>query len=225
MNHRNLAGLALVLLIALGGTTAAHAQTTPIIRETESPAAQFERRIAVRATNLLAHLKLAEPAVAGKVREAVLRFYRELQSAHAARDAALARLPGGDAPKIHHALFEADKQAHEVQGRFVGTLTPILDAMQIEAVKDWMTFEMLPLSIAEYQRMFPTMTAWQKKQIRVWLVEAREASVIAGSSETKLDVFRVNKVRMHAYLAAQGFDVDTALKAEAARKAAEKKPE
>ena len=159
------------------------------------------------------------------MRSAVLQFYRDLHAAHSARDVALAGLPAGDAAKIHHALFEADKQAHEVQGRFYGALSPLLDESGVEAVKDWMTFDMVRLTVAEYDRMFPGMTARQRGQIRAWLGEARELSVIAGSAETKLDVFRMTKIRVHAYLAAQGFGVESADKAEAARKAAEKKPE
>jgi hypothetical protein len=83
-----------------------------------------------------------------------------------------------------------------------------------------MTFDLLRLSVEEYDRMFPRLSEPQREQLRLWLVESREAAIIAGSAETKLDVFRVNKLRMHAYLVAQGFDVETAVKAEAARKAA-----
>lgn len=209
----------IALVLGVSGVTLAQAPAA------EDPVPQFERRIATRATNLLAHLKLTDAAAAEPVRQAALRFYRELHAAHTARDAALAKLPAGDAPKIHHALFEADKQAHEVQGRFYGALSQALDEGKVEAVKDWMTFDMVRLTVAEYDRMFPALTTRQREQIRGWLVETREASVIAGSSEVKLDVFRVVKMRIHAYLAAQGHDVATALQAEAARKAAEKKPE
>ncbi len=210
-----------MVAIVLGLAGVARAQA-PVAETSE---AQFERRIAARATNLLQKLSLADAAVAESVRPVVLQFYRDLHAAHSARDAALAKLPAGDAPKIHHALFEADKQAHEVQGRFYGALTPLLDEAGIEAVKNGMTFDMVALTVAEYDRMFPALTARQREQIRAWLVETREASVIAGSSEAKLDVFRVIKLRMHAYLATQGFDVEPALKAEAARKAAAKKAE
>jgi hypothetical protein len=184
------------MALALAGFLSA--QTPPAGRPAEDPVAQFERRIGTRATNLLSHLKLADTAKVEAVRHAVLQFYRDLHAAHTVRDAALARLPAGEAAKIHHAIFEADKQAHEVQGRFVGTLAPVLGEAQVDAVKDWMTFDMVALSVAESDRMFPTMTARLRAQLRAWLVESREASVIAGSSETKLDVFRVNKLRMHA---------------------------
>lgn len=194
-------------------------------QQAESPEAQFERRIAGRAEKMLEKLKLPDPALAEKVRPAVLRFYRDLHAAHEQRDVQLRSLAAVEPESVHRVQFAADKRSQEVYGQLIGALAPLLADAQIDGVKDWMTFDMVPLSVAEYDRMFPTMTARQKAQIRFWLEDSREASVIAGSAEAKLDVFRVNKMRMHTYLAAQGFDVETAVKAEAERKAAAKKPE
>lgn len=187
--------------------------------------ATFEQRIGRRADQIMLRLDLANPATAADVRDAVLRFYRDLHSAHSERDARLAAAPAGNVHGLGRVVFEADKSAAHIAGGFIGALARRLSESQVDAVKDWMTFDMVALSVAEYDRMFPALDARHRAQLRAWLVESREAAIIAGSAETKLDVFRVNKMRMHAYLAAQDLDVESAVRAEAARKAAAKKPE
>lgn len=188
--------------------------------QSENASEVFERRIGGRADKILERLALSDAARAEHVRAVVLKFYRELHAAHASRDEQLAAVTAGEAHAIGRIYFHADKQSHHVYGEFVGTLARELNQSQIDAIKDWMTFDLLRLSVEEYDRMFPRLSEPQREQLRLWLVESREAAIIAGSAETKLDVFRVNKLRMHAYLVAQGFDVETAVKAEAARKAA-----
>ncbi len=182
----------------------------------------FERRIAGRAANQVKRLQLSDDERAGKARAVVTRFYRDLNAAQEQRDQQLQGIAPGDLAQLHRAQFEADKRIQTVYGELIGGLAAIVDEKQIEALKDGMTFDMVPLSFATYQRLFPDMNARQKTQVYDWLVDAREIAIVAGSAETKLDVFRVNKMRMHAYLAAQGFDVDAVLKAEEARKTAEK---
>jgi hypothetical protein len=104
----------------------------------------------------------------------------------------------------------------------IGELAQRLDDAQVEAVLDWMTFDMVRLSVADFERMFPAMNARQHRQIRMWLEGARDEAVIAGSAENKLDVFRVNKIRLYSFFAAAGFDVETAVRVEEARKTAAK---
>lgn len=191
----------------------------------ENPLELFERRIGGRADKIMERLALPDAPLAEGVRGTVLRFYRDLQAVHHDRDTQLSAAPAADLHAHSRIRFEADKRAGQVHGELIGALARTLNGAQVEAVKDWMTFDMVALSVAEYDRMFPGLDERHRSQLRAWLVESREAAVIAGSAETKLDVFRVNKMRMHAYLGAQGLDVETALKAEEARKAAAKKPE
>jgi hypothetical protein len=209
--------------LALGSTLPVVADDALVTSAAESASTAFEKRISGRAAGLVAKLQLADEATAGGVATAVTRFYRELNAAHSIRDSRISALAAVESAQLHRIQFEAEKQIQAVYGGLIGSLALLLDARQVEAVKNGMTFDMVPLSLATYARMFPTLSGPQSDQLRTWLVDAREMAVTAGSAETKLDVFRVNKMRMHAYLAAQGFDVDAALKAEDDRKAAEKK--
>jgi hypothetical protein len=207
--------------------TVSLAAENPVLKPAaeQSSGVTFERRIAGRADKIQDRLQLADPALAAQVRDALLQFYRDLHAVHEVRDKALAGMAAGDPHRTNRITFDADKQSFRIFGQLTGTLARLLDDKQVESVKDWMTFDMVSLSVDEYRRMFPKMNETQRDRIHAWLLESREAAVIAGSAETKLDVFRVNKMRMNAYLAAQGFDVESAVRAEDARKAAEKKPD
>ena len=215
--------LLFVSLLALNALGLARAQDNASTAEPESAHTVFERRIAERATKALERLQLSDDAVTAKAQKAITQFYRGLNAAHTDRDQHLALLSTIDPGNLHRILHRAEKRAQAVYGELIGSLVPLLNDAQIEAVKDGMTFDMVPLSMATFERMFPRLDERQKAQVRAWLVESREISLVAGSAERKLDIFRINKMRTHAYLAAQGFDVDAAVKAEEARKAAAKK--
>ena len=70
-----------------------------------------------------------------------------------------------------------------------------------------MTYGVVPITYKGYQAMIPNLTDAQKKQIWVWLVEAREHAMDAESSEKKHGWFGKYKGRINNYLSAQGYDL------------------
>jgi hypothetical protein len=192
----------LLAVFIMFATALSALSVTPASTASGSDSQAFERRIAGRAKNILTRLDLADAARAAQVENATLTFYRNLHAVHRSRDQKLAQFPALDPHQIARIYFEADKESHAVYGKFIGALTSLLDDTQIDSIKDWMTFDMVRLNTADYQRMFPTLTERQKAQILSWLIDSREAAIVAGSAETKLDVFRANKLRMNAYLTA-----------------------
>jgi hypothetical protein len=52
----------------------------------------------------------------------------------------------------------------------------------------------------------------QKKQIKAWLIEARELAMDQGSAEEKHHVFGKYKGKINNYLAAAGYDLKEAEK-------------
>ncbi|HEX2099495.1 MAG TPA: DUF3826 domain-containing protein [Candidatus Synoicihabitans sp.] len=185
---------------------------------TGAGASQSER-ISRRAAKLVEDkLEPKEHGLGAEVQRIVATFYTDLSEVHAARDEALRALPGGDVAAWHRLQFGSEKEAEAVYGKFLGALARVLTPEQVTAIKDGMTFDMVPSSVATYQRMFPQLEARHRDQLRAWLEASREGAITAGSAETKLDVFRVNKLRMHAYLETQGLDVAAAVQAEEARK-------
>lgn len=196
----------------VGATGQALAQADPAVEA-------FERRIAGRAARVVERLALDDAARADQVQRVLVDHMRQLSAIQDARDAALERaeLPRAEVDAIRGRAMRETLAAH---GAFVARLTALLDDGQVEQIKDALTFDMVPLSFATYQEMFPAMTEREKAQVYAWFVESREQAMMAGSAEEKLDVFRENKHRMHAYLAEGGHDVDAALKAQEARRAA-----
>lgn len=112
--------------------------------------------------------------------------------------------------------WEADKKrmseqkAKDLQGRhvlFVQDLTARLDGPGVEAVKDGMTYRVLPITYAAYVDMLPGLTDEQRGRIMEWLREARELAMDEGSSNAKHAVFGKYKGRINNYLSAQGYDL------------------
>jgi hypothetical protein len=180
-----------------------------------------------RAQKIAAQLQLTDPAKAARVSDLIARQYYELSLIHATRDAALhtAKTLTGDAKDA--AIKQARAEAEAAQGRlhpeFLARLATELTPAQIDAVKDGMTYGVLPLTFRVYQEMLPNLTADQKAQILAWLTEAREHAMDASTSEEKHGWFGKYKGRINNYLSHAGIDMKQAEKEMLARQKAEAK--
>ncbi|MBP6432368.1 MAG: DUF3826 domain-containing protein, partial [Ferruginibacter sp.] len=90
---------------------------------------------------------------------------------------------------------------------FVKTLNKKLSPIQVEKVKDGMTYSVVPKTWAAYKEMLPNLTQEQKDKMYAWLVEARELAMDEGSSEKKHAVFGKYKGKINNYLSAAGYDM------------------
>ncbi len=70
-----------------------------------------------------------------------------------------------------------------------------------------MTYGVLPLTYKAYQEQILTLNDEQKKQILIWLTEAREHAMDAESSDKKHAWFGKYKGRINNYLSAAGYDL------------------
>lgn len=112
------------------------------------------------------------------------------------RDSALAR----DARTVDAALNKLHK-------KYIGKLSAQLTNDQVELVKNGMTYNVLPITYKAYQEEILTLTDDQKKQILIWLTEAREHAMDAESSDKKHAWFGKYKGRINNYLSAAGYDL------------------
>ncbi len=112
--------------------------------------------------------------------------------------------------------WEASKQqlaaqkATELNARhttFIKTIADQLPSEAVEAVKDGMTYRVMPITYAAYLDMLPDLTTEQRGRIMEWLREARELAMDEGSSNAKHAVFGKYKGRINNYLSAQGYDL------------------
>ena len=70
-----------------------------------------------------------------------------------------------------------------------------------------MTYNVFPITYKAYQEEILTLTEAQKKQILIWLTEAREHAMDAESSDKKHAWFGKYKGRINNYLSAAGYDL------------------
>jgi hypothetical protein len=96
---------------------------------------------------------------------------------------------------IQHVLFAAQLQ---------GELTP----EQVEDVKNGLTNNVLNDIYKAQLEMIPTLKDDEKRQIRIWLLEARERAIDAASSDSKNGWFGQCKGRINNYLTAKGYNLD-----------------
>jgi hypothetical protein len=110
---------------------------------------------------------------------------RIIESAELRRDAELYK---------HHFELEAD-------------LSLYVDAATIEAVKDGMTYGVVPKTYQAHLDMIPSLKEEEKAQILAWLKEAREFAIDAENSNAKHGWFGKYKGRINNWLSKRGYDL------------------
>lgn len=200
--------------IAVLLTTPAFAAETNATSEAE---AAYTRTITERADKIVATLNIADPNKYGRVRDIIVRQYRDLSGIHDARDAAIKEAqgkPGADKVATEAAVQkvrdESKVQTDQLHGEFLARLAAELTPAQVDQVKDGLTYGVLPLTYGVYLKMYPDLTDDQKTQIMAWLVEARELAMDGGSAQEKHAVFGKYKGRINNYLSRAGYDAKAA---------------
>lgn len=153
---------------------------------------------------------------ADRARAAVAAHYAALNAIHTERDKAADKAA---------AKTKADAAAKDIHAKFVRDVSAVLTPAQVEAVKDHMTYGVLPNTLKAYREMLPALTDPQFAHVRQLLLVGREEALTAGSSEAKHATFGRAKGRVNNYLSAQGYDLKKAGEewAERRRAAAAKK--
>lgn len=185
-----------------------------------------------RAAKIVAGLSLPDAAQVDRVSRIIADQYVKLHAVHEARDAGLAALKADadavarvvatdPAKKSAEADFAAAKKRiseettarlYDLHIEYLARLSVELTPVQVDQVKDGMTYGVLPNTWRGYQEMLPQMTDEQRRQVLAWLIEAREHAMDAGSSEEKHGWFGKYKGRITNFLAAAGYDLKAAEK-------------
>ena len=163
--------------------------------QTQGQSAAYHQMIDGRAWKIVQKLNLPDTNAARKVSTLVARHYEDLNQIYTRRDSA----------KLSPAL--ADSAVNQLHQPFLNQLSTYLNPGQVEQIKDGLTYGVLPITYAAYQDMLPQLTDPQKKQIMIWLTEAREKAMDAESSEKKHGWFKKYKGRINNYLSAAGIDM------------------
>ena len=161
--------------------------------KTEGQDPQYVETIKGRAQKIVNTLGLNDAQVAENVRNIIANRYFLLNDIHSKYD------------KTQQDALQADLYKHHFE--LASALAQYLTEEQIEAVKDGMTFGRLKRDYQATQDMIPSLSEYEKKQVLVWLKEAREYAMDAADSKGKHFWFDKYRGRTNNWLSARGYDL------------------
>jgi len=174
----------------------------------------YNETINARAEKIVTPLAIADTAKALRVKNCIANQYKNLNNIYTVRDLqnkTTKEQAGNDKEAVNAQLNkikdETTAKTDSLHKIFIAQLSGELSPKQVEQVKDGMTYNVLNVTYNGYNQMILTLTEPQKKQIMIWLVEAREHAMDAESSEKKHAWFGKYKGRINNYLSAQGYDL------------------
>ena len=167
------------------------AQTVALKTEGQDP--QYVETIKGRAQKIVDGLQLTDAQKAENVRNIIANRYFLLNDIHSKYD------------KTQQDALQADLYKHHFE--LASALAQYLTEEQIEAVKDGMTFGRLKRDYQATQDMIPSLSEYEKKQVLIWLKEAREYAMDAADSKGKHFWFDKYRGRTNNWLSARGYDL------------------
>lgn len=196
-----------LFVIALGAKTS-YAQDQAVA-EREA----YLKTITQRAEKIADGLGLNDADKKAKVSIVIRDQYDNLNNIYIARDKQAKEIKEKYEDKTQREA-ELAKQNTEILAKlaklkvkYLKSLGKHLNAQQVEAVKNGMTYNVMPNTYKAYQDQILTLNEAQKQQIFTWLQEAREYAMDAESSDKKHAWFGKYKGKINNYLSAQGYDL------------------
>ena len=169
-------GIMFLLLMAVVITAGA----VDLDREGRDPA--YVESIVKRSQKIVDKLELTDTVAAREVTTIIANRYFKLNDIYETRDTKVKLAKEtltGDAKQEAVKAAEAEKDAalYRTHFAFPADLSLYLDAKQIDAVKDGMTYGVVMVTYKATVDMIPTLKEEEKAQIMAWLVEAREFAI------------------------------------------------
>jgi hypothetical protein len=199
----------LALLLTFSSITAIFAQNNAVADKDA-----YVKMITERSAKIVANLGITDVKKTEKVTGLIRDQYSELNDIYADRDTHIKDIKeknkdnkvGRDSAlaKENRAVEALLNRQHK---KYIGKLSAQLTSEQVDLVKNGMTYNVLPITYKAYQEEILTLTEDQKKQILIWLTEAREHAMDAESSDKKHAWFGKYKGRINNYLSAAGYDL------------------
>lgn len=164
-----------------------------------------------RSAKIVNTLDVSDSLIYQRVLSIIVEQYRNLSAIHDFKDALINQLKDQDIPdkdvRIKSVKDSANAALYFLHARFLASLAAELDALQIEKIKDGMTYNVMHNTCNAFLDMLPELTGDQKRYIYAALYEARELAMDESSSKAKHAMFGKYKGRINNYLSAQGYDL------------------
>ena len=176
----------LVCLVSLGALG-------QVALKTEGQDPKYVETIKGRAQKIVNGLQLTDAKKAENVRNIIANRYFLLNDIHSKYG------------KDKQAERDAELYKHHFE--LASALALYLTDEQIDAVKDGMTFGRLKRDYLATQDMIPSLSDYEKQQIRIWLKEAREFAMDAADSKGKHFWFDKYRGRTNNWLSSRGYDL------------------
>lgn len=177
----------LVILVSLDAVA-------QVALKTDGQDPKYVETIKGRAQKIVVGLKLTDTQVAENVRNIIANRYFLLNDIHSKYD-----------KKTQQDALNAELYKHHFE--LASALAQYLTDEQIDAVKDGMTFGRLKRDYQATQNMIPSLSEYEKKQVLIWLKEAREYAMDAADSKGKHFWFDKYRGRTNNWLSARGYDL------------------
>lgn len=174
---------------------------------------ELKVKLTDRAVKIVNMLQLSDAAVYNTTVTTLVNQYVNLNQVHDGFKTAVTIIKEKNTVKEEADKLIADETAKKItalkiaHNAFISELSAKLTSEQIEKIKDGMTYNVLPITYAAYQKMILSLTDSQKLKIYDWLQEARELAMDEGSSDDKHKMFGKYKGKINNYLSAQGYNV------------------
>ena len=222
------------MLAALGFAVLSCAATSA--QTAAAPDADAEARyiaaIEKRTQDITVLLSFKDAAASNRIHSAIMAQYRALRDWHDTNGPVLKRLQkevssadAAQSAKAKKQIAAIQSSLKELHDQYLADLSADLSAVDVDKVKDKMTYNKVRITYDGYCEMLPALTDAQKAKILDWLKEAREAAMDCGSADEKHAVFNKYKGRINNYLSKEGYDLATASKEWNARINARKQEE
>lgn len=200
--------LAVCLLLGIAASAIGQEEYSTPAADAAQIEAMYTHAIEGRAAEVLETLSLTDEDKIKAVRDAVINQYRALRARDAVVEAYIRAVEPDDAEAVRAKLVgRLTEPLHEL---YVGTLSSLLTPDQVDAVKDYMTYNKVTVTYNAYVEIIPNLKEPDKTMILSVLKEAREDAMDAGSAPEKHQIFEVYKERINKQLKSNGYDVDKA---------------
>lgn len=180
----------LIIVLTVMMTSGALAQEVKL--NSEGRDAQYVQTILGRSQKIVDALSLSDEAKQQQVRNIIANRYFKLNDIY---------------DKYKAGTDSCNAELYKYHFEFAADLANYLTSEQIEAVKDGLTYGVVPKTYQAHLDMIPSLTEMEKLQILNWLKEAREFAIDAPDSKSKHGWFGKYKGRINNWLTKRGYDL------------------